>query len=95
MFRSRARQAGLAAAAFLILGCAGAATPAPKPAKPAAPSGTTCPTAQQLDPAQLEQEAVCLLRQYVQIDTTNPPGNELAAAAFLRGLLSVKASQRP
>jgi acetylornithine deacetylase/succinyl-diaminopimelate desuccinylase-like protein len=40
-----------------------------------------------LDPQAIEQEAVCLLAQYVQIDTTNPPGNELVAAQFLRGLL--------
>lgn len=72
----------------LAIGCVGAArstTPSAPAATPAAPSG--CPRAQQLDAAQLEQEAVCLLRQYVQIDTSNPPGNELAAATFLRGLL--------
>jgi acetylornithine deacetylase/succinyl-diaminopimelate desuccinylase-like protein len=102
MFRRRAQLVIAAGVAFAI-GCAGAArstTPtAPAspvtahapPDKPAAPSGTSqgaaCPPAQQLDAAQLEQEAVCLLRQYVQIDTSNPPGNELAAAAFLRGLL--------
>lgn len=31
--------------------------------------------------------AVRLLRQYLQIDTTNPPGNELKAALFYKGLL--------
>jgi len=30
----------------------------------------------------LAAEAASLLREYVQIDTTNPPGNELAAARF-------------
>ena len=83
------------------LGCAGAArstTPSAPvgpvavqaaPERSAASSGTrsACPPAQKLDAVQIEQEAVCLLRQYVQIDTSNPPGNELAAAAFLRGLL--------
>lgn len=32
--------------------------------------------------------AVEWLREYVQIDTTNPPGNERAAAEFLSGILS-------
>ena len=102
MFRCCARSV-IAAGLVFTIGCAGAArstTPtapanpvtAQAPAgKPAASSGTStradCPTAQKLDAVQLEQEAVCLLRQYVQIDTSNPPGNELAAAAFLRGLL--------
>ena len=91
MFRARA----LAVIVVMVcaIGCAGAArstTPsAAAPDRLAAPSGTSraCPAAQRLDAAQLEQEAVCLLRQYVQIDTTNPPGNELAAARFLRELL--------
>ncbi|MCU0522272.1 MAG: hypothetical protein MUF84_16455, partial [Anaerolineae bacterium] len=29
------------------------------------------------------EEAAALLSRYLQIDTTNPPGNELAAATFL------------
>ncbi len=32
----------------------------------------------------LEAEAVSLLSRYIQIDTTNPPGNEIKAAAFLK-----------
>ena len=32
----------------------------------------------------LEEEAVSLLSRYVQIDTTNPPGNEIKAAQFLK-----------
>ena len=32
-------------------------------------------------------EAVCLVRRYVRIDTTNPPGNEAAAAHFLKAFL--------
>ena len=47
-----------------------------------------CPRAMSMAPAAIEAEAVCLLRQYVQIDTTNPPGNELAAAHFLAALLA-------
>lgn len=37
------------------------------------------------DPA--EPEAEQALVEYLRIDTTNPPGNETAGAAFLRGLL--------
>lgn len=60
---------------------------APSAARPEAASTTACPIARSLDAQAIEQEAVCLLSQYVQIDTTNPPGNELVAAQFLRGLL--------
>src|SRR5712691_5349946 len=38
-------------------------------------------------PAPYEQMAVDLLRQYLQIDTTNPPGNELRAARFYKEIL--------
>jgi acetylornithine deacetylase/succinyl-diaminopimelate desuccinylase-like protein len=34
-----------------------------------------------------EQMSVDLLRNYLQIDTTNPPGNELKGALFLKGVL--------
>ncbi|MGH7816224.1 MAG: M20/M25/M40 family metallo-hydrolase [Candidatus Binatia bacterium] len=34
----------------------------------------------------LEDEAVTLLSRYIQIDTTNPPGNELKAAVFLKAI---------
>src|SRR5215831_20094774 len=34
----------------------------------------------------LEEEAVSLLSRYIQIDTTNPPGNEIKAAQFLKGV---------
>ena len=34
----------------------------------------------------LEEEAVSLLSRYVQIDTTNPPGNEIRAAQFFKGI---------
>src|ERR1044071_323285 len=34
----------------------------------------------------VEQEAVALLSRYVQIDTTNPPGNEIKAAQFFKEL---------
>ena len=35
----------------------------------------------------LEEEAVSTLSRYIQIDTTNPPGNELKAATFLKTIL--------
>jgi acetylornithine deacetylase/succinyl-diaminopimelate desuccinylase-like protein len=38
-------------------------------------------------PASYEQMAVDLLRQYLQVDTTNPPGNELKAARFYKEIL--------
>ncbi len=46
-----------------------------------------CPRAMHLEAAEIQAEAVCLLRQYVAIDTTNPPGNELATAKFLKAYL--------
>lgn len=33
-----------------------------------------------------EQEAVSVLSQYLQVDTTNPPGNETRAAEFLKAI---------
>jgi acetylornithine deacetylase/succinyl-diaminopimelate desuccinylase-like protein len=44
--------------------------------------------AQAVDWPALEQETVRLLTQYVQIDTTNPPGNERAAADFFAALFA-------
>ena len=32
----------------------------------------------------LEGEAVTMLSRYIQVDTTNPPGNEIEAARFLK-----------
>ena len=40
-----------------------------------------------LDWKALEDEAVATLSRYIQIDTTNPPGNELKAAGFLKSIL--------
>ena len=40
-----------------------------------------------LDWKALEDQAVALLSRYIQIDTTNPPGNELKAAEFLKAIL--------
>ena len=35
-------------------------------------------------------EAVSLLREYLRIDTSNPPGNERPAVEFLRGILAAE-----
>ena len=40
-------------------------------------------TAAEIDWSQLERQATTFLSTYVQIDTTNPPGNETAAAQWL------------
>ena len=32
----------------------------------------------------LEEEAVALLSRYIQVNTTNPPGNEIQAAQFFK-----------
>ncbi len=40
-----------------------------------------------LDWKALGDEAVSILSRYIQVDTTNPPGNEMTAAAFLKALL--------
>ncbi len=40
-----------------------------------------------LDWTALEDEAVTLLSRYIQVDTTNPPGDELKAAQFLKAIL--------
>lgn len=42
------------------------------------------PPAKAIDYNKLTQEAVALLTQYVKINTTNPPGNELPAAKMIR-----------
>jgi acetylornithine deacetylase/succinyl-diaminopimelate desuccinylase-like protein len=39
------------------------------------------------DSNSFESEAVSLLSRYIQIDTTNPPGNEIKAAEFLKAIL--------
>ncbi len=65
------------------------APPAPAPAAPASSSAPElqCPRAMALDAAAIDAEVACLLYHYVRLDTTNPPGNELAAARFLQGIL--------
>ncbi len=43
---------------------------------------------QPIDWPALEREGVALLRDYLRVNSTNPPGNELEAARFLREFLS-------
>src|SRR6266850_4034467 len=67
-------------AAGLLLALASAAL---APASPAPPSRVADKPATQ----PLEGDAVVdLLRDYLKIDTSNPPGNELVAARFFKGL---------
>jgi acetylornithine deacetylase/succinyl-diaminopimelate desuccinylase-like protein len=44
-------------------------------------------TSYQIDWQGVRDEAVEILRNYIRINTTNPPGNELEAARFLEGIL--------
>jgi acetylornithine deacetylase/succinyl-diaminopimelate desuccinylase-like protein len=44
--------------------------------------------APEFDYPKLQDEAVGLLQQYLQINTSNPPGNEIQTARFLHDLLS-------
>ncbi len=64
-----------------------AVTPTPAAPSQASTAAADCPRAMSIEQAAIQAEAVCLVRQYVQIDTTNPPGNELAAARFLAAFL--------
>lgn len=41
----------------------------------------------QVDWGNVTQEGVNILREYIRIDTSNPPGNEMEAAQFLRRIL--------
>ncbi|HVB80180.1 MAG TPA: M20/M25/M40 family metallo-hydrolase [Candidatus Binataceae bacterium] len=45
---------------------------------------TRAPAPEPINWEKLTQEATALLSQYIRIDTTNPPGNELGAARMLR-----------
>jgi acetylornithine deacetylase/succinyl-diaminopimelate desuccinylase-like protein len=54
--------------------------------------GPSATVAQQPSPdwPRLESEAVALLSRYLQIDTTNPPGNETPAAEFFRRIFDAE-----
>jgi acetylornithine deacetylase/succinyl-diaminopimelate desuccinylase-like protein len=74
-----------------VLGCeATTSTPprvSPRPGSSAA-ENADCPRAEAFEPQAVSAELSCLLAQYVRIDTTNPPGNELRGAQFLRAVLA-------
>jgi len=44
-------------------------------------------SARSADTAALSREALVWLAQLIQINTTNPPGNEQAAAKYIAGIL--------
>ncbi|MGE5305274.1 MAG: M20/M25/M40 family metallo-hydrolase [Alphaproteobacteria bacterium] len=44
--------------------------------------------AEPVSQSRAEEEAVRLLRRYIQIDTTNPPGNEIKAAQFFKKIFN-------
>lgn len=45
-----------------------------------------CGNALASDHSALEQEAVTILAEYLRVDTTNPPGNEIKAAEFFKAI---------
>src|SRR5579863_9605022 len=55
-------------------------TPSNSPAAQATPAASA-------DTSALSKEALGWLAQLIQINTTNPPGNELPAAKFIAGVL--------
>jgi len=73
-------------ACFAICGAALAASvPATPNVLPAESSGVSqAPPPQPINWDRVTQEATDLLSKYIQIDTTNPPGNEIGAARMLK-----------
>ena len=64
----------LALLSFMLPAALGAQSRAPGPKTP-------------IDWPTIEREGVALLRDYLRVNSTNPPGNELEAARFLRDFL--------
>jgi acetylornithine deacetylase/succinyl-diaminopimelate desuccinylase-like protein len=64
--------------ALLILGLAGVCS---------ARAQTQPPSASSANLTQIENQAVTWLENLIRINTTNPPGNELAAAKYIAGIL--------
>lgn len=73
-------------ACLAISGSAWSASPAPSPnVLPTESRGVTkAPPPQPINWDKVTQEATDLLSKYIQMNTTNPPGNELAAARMLK-----------
>src|SRR5260370_16778341 len=81
------RQAAAMICASALLGwLALAHSPAAAQTAKSAESGlvTKAPPPKPIDYDKLTQEATDLLSRYIKINTTNPPGNELAAANMLK-----------
>lgn len=74
---------------FLTRGALGASCGASLVLAACAPAGAQAPRTHpdSLDWPALRDEAAALLAEYVRVNTTNPPGNELAAARWLAGVL--------
>jgi acetylornithine deacetylase/succinyl-diaminopimelate desuccinylase-like protein len=83
---STAIAAGALLACFAISGSAIAASPAASPnVLPAESMGVTqAPPPQPINWDRVTQEATDLLSKYIQINTTNPPGNEIEAARMFK-----------
>jgi acetylornithine deacetylase/succinyl-diaminopimelate desuccinylase-like protein len=82
----RSTLAVLACSTLLILQYRAQAAQNPDQAAGHADAGMIeqAPAPKSLDYNKLTQEAAALLSKYIQIDTTDPPGNELSAAKLLR-----------
>ena len=48
------------------------------------------PAAAQVEPSDLQDRAVEWLQEYIRVDTTNPPGNEIAGARFLAAIFEAE-----
>jgi acetylornithine deacetylase/succinyl-diaminopimelate desuccinylase-like protein len=80
------RQAAAVTCASALLGWLALAYPVAAQTSKSAESGlvTKAPPPKPIDFDKLRQEATDLLSRYIKINTTNPPGNELAAANMLK-----------
>jgi acetylornithine deacetylase/succinyl-diaminopimelate desuccinylase-like protein len=84
MNRAR-RRVQLALALCIATGIAPAFAQSKSPSKSAHEAvAVRAPQPKTIDYDKLTQEATDLLSKYIQTNTTNPPGNELAAAKFLK-----------
>ncbi|GAC1695695.1 MAG: M20/M25/M40 family metallo-hydrolase [Gemmatimonadaceae bacterium] len=87
LFVAAASSVILSAGAIPVSGQSPAARPAPSPAVAAAPSAAVVRT---IDWESLKLESARVLADYLKINTTNPPGNELLGARFLKAMLDVE-----
>src|SRR5512146_91933 len=84
--KTRVSSCAAALAVLLALGCGGGG-PGWAAESPGGIDGAAvikAPPPAPINWEKLTQEATALLSQYIRIDTTNPPGNELRAARMLR-----------